>query len=275
MTHESGEPEIETLFLDDEAGRLLVVRFHPESPGDRAVVFCPPFAEEMNKSRRMMALTASRLAAKGVTTVLVDLVGTGDSSGEFGDARWSDWQQNVDCVLQWLAREGNYSVTLCGVRLGAALAIDAATRSESSVRGIVLWQPVVSGSTFLTQFLRIRVAAEFNALDRTGTDVLRERALNGESLEIAGYEISSDMFKMIDTLDLRKLKVRQDIPIHWLEIVSESRPRISPVSERAISSWREMNVNISGGTVIGDPFWATAELALAPALIDKTVEICG
>jgi hypothetical protein len=46
----------------------------------------PPFAEEMNKSRRMIAEVGRRLEGSGVGMLLVDLFGTGDSEGEFAQA---------------------------------------------------------------------------------------------------------------------------------------------------------------------------------------------
>jgi alpha-beta hydrolase superfamily lysophospholipase len=48
---------------------------------------------------------------------------------------------------------------LWGLRLGALLALDAAPLCDPAPAGFVLWQPVVSGEQFLTQFLRLRVAS--------------------------------------------------------------------------------------------------------------------
>ena len=50
------------------------------------VVYVHPFGEEMNKSRRMATLQARALAQAGFSVLQVDLLGCGDSSGDFGDA---------------------------------------------------------------------------------------------------------------------------------------------------------------------------------------------
>ncbi len=51
-----------------------------------------------------------------------------------------------------------------------------------------LWQPVANGKTFLTQFLRLRVAGEMMAGRAIGTEAMRSQLQNGETLEIGGYE---------------------------------------------------------------------------------------
>tara|TARA_B110000238_G_C16067394_1_gene413366 strand:- start:879 stop:1052 length:174 start_codon:yes stop_codon:yes gene_type:complete len=49
------------------------------------VIFVPPFAEEMNRSKRMYVLFARLLADAGIKSICFDFAGTGDSSGEWSD----------------------------------------------------------------------------------------------------------------------------------------------------------------------------------------------
>tara|TARA_B110000240_G_C13425650_1_gene421472 strand:+ start:552 stop:725 length:174 start_codon:yes stop_codon:yes gene_type:complete len=49
------------------------------------VIFVPPFAEEMNRSKRMYVLCARLLADAGIKSICFDFAGTGDSSGEWSD----------------------------------------------------------------------------------------------------------------------------------------------------------------------------------------------
>ncbi len=49
----------------------------------------------MNKSRRMAALQARAFAAMGFGVLQIDLFGCGDSSGDFSDARWDIWKQDL------------------------------------------------------------------------------------------------------------------------------------------------------------------------------------
>ena len=66
------------------------------------MLYLHPFAEEMNKSRRMAALACRALAEAGHAVLQIDLRGCGDSSADFGDASWGDWQDDVRLGLAWL-----------------------------------------------------------------------------------------------------------------------------------------------------------------------------
>ncbi len=77
-----------------------------------AVVYVHPFAEEMNKSRRMAALQSRALAAAGFAVLQIDLLGCGDSSGDFGDASWDEWIDDVLLAVRWL--RGQHAMRRCG-----------------------------------------------------------------------------------------------------------------------------------------------------------------
>src|SRR5687768_8838655 len=79
----------EAMFLSaPHGGRRFCLLHMPSRPARALVVYVHPFAEEMNKSRRMAALQARALAASGHAVLQIDLLGCGDSSGDFGDASW-------------------------------------------------------------------------------------------------------------------------------------------------------------------------------------------
>jgi len=69
------------------AGRAaLVPRHAAQGAALGSVLYGHPFAEEMNKSRRMAGLQARALARAGYDVLQIDLRGCGGSSGDFGDA---------------------------------------------------------------------------------------------------------------------------------------------------------------------------------------------
>ena len=82
-------------FLVGGQGTLFAIYYPPAAgvPRRDGVLYVPPFAEEMNKSRRLVALQARRLAAAGFGVLVPDLYGTGDSAGDFAEARWSIWRK--------------------------------------------------------------------------------------------------------------------------------------------------------------------------------------
>ncbi|HEU6456255.1 MAG TPA: hydrolase 2, exosortase A system-associated, partial [Roseateles sp.] len=86
----------DVFFLPTAAGEQRLCLFHaPVSAPRSKVLYLHPFAEEMNKSRRMAALACRKLAQAGHAVLQIDLRGCGDSSADFGDASWADWQADV------------------------------------------------------------------------------------------------------------------------------------------------------------------------------------
>src|SRR4051794_23621058 len=86
----------------DSGHRLCIWRVpaDPDNIGD-IIVHVPAFAEEMNKTRRMTAHVARELAARGFGVLQVDLLGCGDSSGDFADATWEQWITDLVAAAEW------------------------------------------------------------------------------------------------------------------------------------------------------------------------------
>jgi len=237
------------------------------------MVYVHPFAEEMNKARRMAALQARRLAQAGWGVLQIDLLGCGDSTGEFADARWAAWKQDVRAGVEWLRGRVGGTVGLWGLRLGATLAADAARERELEIDRLALWQPVASGEQFLTQFLRLQLAAEMltGGAAQSGVRELREALARGAVLEIAGYELHPELAAAIEVLRLAEL-VPAVKALSWHEVAAQPEPRITPASQRVIDAWRAAGAHVSAAAVTGEPFWSTLEIAECPALLDATDE---
>lgn len=271
------KPRLSPFFLPGPAGRLFALLIEPP-PGtgtERGVLYVPPFAEEMNRSRRMAALQARRLAERGSAVLLLDLYGTGDSDGDFRDARWEIWRADIAAALSWLQDKGLGPLQLWGLRLGALLAVDAAAGPSPTLERIILWQPVVSGDALLTQFLRIRVAA---AMDRAHpgetTTALKSLLMEGTGVEVAGYELAPDLARALASARLESPSPPPEVPVHWLEIVAEAGAPPLPASRRVHQIWRDAGVGLIAETVTGEPFWALQEITLAPNLLDPTTHAC-
>jgi len=255
------------LFIDGPAGRLFAV-YHPAAVAAApALLYVHPFAEEMNRCRRMAALQARAFAAAGRAVLILDLSGCGDSDGEFDAARWDGWRADVAAGIDWLRGRGHRRVGLWGLRLGALLAAEAARDSE--VSDLLLWQPVASGRTYLTQFLRIRLAA---AITRAGgggetTQALRAALAGGTTLEVAGYGLTGAMAAAIDDRALAPLVPPTTVAAHWLEVAGEASDALPPAGAAVVEAWRAAGRAVGAAVVAGDPFWATAEIAVAPALV--------
>src|SRR5207302_2704773 len=158
-------PRVSGHLLPGPAGSLAVVLWEPpsESASRFAALYVPPAADEMNKSRRMASLQARALALLGGTVALLDLRGTGDSEGQHGDATWEGWRADVVCAWHWLRERVPVPSILWGLRLGSLLAAELASQRVIEPAVLLLWQPVVSGRGYFSQWLRLGTAQQLTA----------------------------------------------------------------------------------------------------------------
>jgi exosortase A-associated hydrolase 2 len=260
-------------FIEGSAGRLFTIYHPPRSHrAATAVVYVPPFAEELNRSRRVAALLARRLAAEGCAALLLDLFGCGDSDGDFREARWEIWRRDVIAAVAHLRARGHSRVALIGLRLGALLALDAARDCETVVR-VVLWQPVLRGDQMMTQFLRLRLAGGLAAGAAAGenTSQLRARLSAGECLEIAGYEIAPELAAAIDAQRLKELGGQCGRPLDWVAVANEPSP--VPQQDQILADWKLRGVEARAHQVVAQRFWSLQETTLAPPLVDLTAAL--
>jgi len=229
----------------------------------------------MNKCRPMLALTARLLAARGVQAIAVDLSGTGDSGGEFGDATLDDWRRDLDRVAGWAARDGAPVTGIVGMRFGALLGLELAGRLPGPLR-IALWQPVASGQLQLAQFLRLRVAggllASGAAVDQGAESVASLTAAldAGEAFEVGGYELRPGLAAGLRGPDLRKLAPPADAAVRWFEVGTGAAPELSRVATDRLRDWTASGIAAEGVAIAGDPFWNTVELTACPELAGQT-----
>lgn len=274
MSGPESRPRLEPFFLATSSGERFCVVHIPVGQPRGAVLYLHPFAEEMNKSRRMAALQARALAASGSVVLQIDLFGCGDSSGDFADATWEIWKRDAVLAAQWLFDKFALPVTFWGLRLGALLALASAPACARAPRGFILWQPLINGEQAITQFLRLRVASAMLAQGKatSGVQELRHALVSGECLEIAGYVLSPGLASSIDALTLTAAPVPES-RAHWLELVPDGAMSLPPAAKRAADSWTSRGARLSVKYITGQPFWNTLEIHECPALISETSRI--
>lgn len=262
---------IDPFFLDSPRGPLFCIYLAPTAQQlEGAVLYLHPFAEEMHKSRRMAALQARAMAARGYAVLQIDLTGCGDSAGDFADATWSAWLDDARLGHAWLVDKTAQPVTLWGLRTGALLAADLARRLDN-IRHLILWQPVSDGSLFLNQFLRIKLASEMlsDGQSKSGTKALLAQLESGEGVEVGGNMLSPDMARELS--DTKLVKLPPGCPVTWLEAGAQASTSTTPASQRIVDAWQTAGASVQTRTVLGDPFWVTQEITGCPGLIDATL----
>jgi exosortase A-associated hydrolase 2 len=264
--------QITPFFMESPRGRLFCLYLAPQANAIRGgILYLHPFAEEMHKSRRMAALQARALAAQGYAVLQIDLTGSGDSAGDFGDASWSAWKADAQLAHQWLAETINKPIGLWGLRTGGLLALDI-SRQLPAVDRLILWQPVTNGDLFLNQFLRIKLANEMltSKQSKTNTKELRTSLANGNSVEVAGYRLSPTMARELAQIQFPALP--PPCPVFWLEAGLNKGAQITPASMSIIDAWHDAGAVVHSKALTSDPFWNTQEITESPEFIAATLE---
>ena len=262
----------EAFYLPATSGDLFCVLTRPP-PGCTvagAVLYLHPFAEEMNKTRRMAALGARGLAAAGYVVLQVDLHACGDSAGNFAQATWSTWQEDAASAARWLMDRNYGPFWIWGLRAGALIA-GAVLEKHPDAAGLLLWQPVLIGRRHLTQFLRLKIAEDLSGAARDDTQTLRAHLAAGEPLEIAGYQLSPALAAGLDAAELG-LPPGYAGRVIWIEVRAEGGALSAAVVSTA-ARWREAGVRVEVTTVVGPSFWQTREIEECPALLTESARM--
>jgi exosortase A-associated hydrolase 1/exosortase A-associated hydrolase 2 len=255
-------------FVSAEGGpRFRIVTRPREGECLGTVIWVHAFAEEMNKTRRMSARMARLLAANGWRVVQRDLRGCGDSAGDFGDASWAAWIDDVDAELQQADPER--PVWLWCVRAGALLA-SAVIAGRPQVN-LLLWQPVLSGAQHLQQFLRLHAASRLLGSAKGASDPSPAQALrNGLVVEIGGYILAPSLARGLEQASF-------DAPadfsgrVVWLELWQDAAPTVSVAGARLVERLLARGIDVAADALAGPPFWQTLELEESEPLLQRSL----
>lgn len=280
----------QAFFLDTPQGPRYCIHHRPAQPPSRgALLYVHPFAEEMNKSRRMASVAARGFAERGFEVLQIDLLGCGDSPGDFGDAQWSHWLADVRHAMHWLRERSGHVPCLWGLRVGCLVSLDAARMEAAPGSGparFLFWQPPASGRAAAQQFLRLRVAA--NALRQSapgkeaGTDTPEPAACvqptaaepaAGDAkpvLEIAGYRLHPELLAGLQA-------ARMQAPAYstrsaWLEVTSRTPAELLPATVSTAAQWSTGGHAVHAKAVEGPGFWQTQEINIAATLIQVSAD---
>jgi exosortase A-associated hydrolase 2 len=266
---------LEAFFLDFERGQRFALLHRPPRwlSARGAVLFIHPFAEEMNRSRRMAALQSRALARAGWLVLQMDLFGCGDSTGSFDEATWEQWLDDVANAAAWLQRTSGHVPVLWGLRAGALLALQCASSSARRT-DLVLWAPPASGRELLREFLRLKVVSRMmnpNSGERVSMEQLLAQLAQGKAIDIAGYSLSPPLAFGLDaaTCDLNSLPSR----IGCFDVSATVLSALSPGAHDRVEGWRKKGHEVHTRAIAAVPFWQTPEISECPALIENTIAL--
>jgi exosortase A-associated hydrolase 2 len=267
-------PPLRGHFLAGPAGPLAIVVWEPPpgTPCTFATLSVPAAGDEMNKSRRIVAVQARALARSGARVAVLDPRGTGDSVGDHALATWSGWREDVVAAWRWLQAIAPLPGVLWGMRLGGLLAADIVSSGALAPDVLALWQPVASGRVFFNQFLRVATSRALIGRDDGATRVsMRDSIAGGRPVEVAGYALDAALIDGAQAVELGDLAPR-GARVIWRETTIAEPAELSSASSKTIERWRSAGIDVDAGAVAGASFWASQELAEAPELIASTTD---
>ncbi len=261
----------QAFFLPTDSGQRFCLFHPPHGDAPRGcVLYLHPFAEELNCTRRMAAQQARALAQAGYGVLQIDLLGCGDSEGDFADATWEAWLQDARQAHRWLREHTSGPLWLWGMRAGALLAA-ALAHHLTEPCNLLLWQPVTSGQQALQQFLRLHTASQWlgagHAVGQTPTQMLGD----GQPVDIAGYTLTPALAR---GLAAARLQPPPRLPgqLVWLELSAQAEPILGPASQKQLAVWRDAGWSVSAQVLSGPLFWQTVASDEALGLVQATLD---
>lgn len=191
-----------------------------------AIILCTSLGTEATSAYRAMRLLALELEEAGFAVIRFDYPGTGDSVGEFSDdEQVSAWRAAPLEAIRLARSMGITHLGLLGLRIGATLAALTAP-VEPFVRAVALWDPCVSGRTFV----REQRALAALSLRRAGSGVNPSSLERDGGAELLGWVLGPKTRAELETLSLAGL--RPPVP-RCLVLPRDDRP-----APRDLASWR-------------------------------------
>ncbi len=258
-------------FLGEPGSQLFTVNFEPSTPARGHIVYLAPFGEEMNRTRSLAAEQARRFAALGYRCTVLDLSGTGDSDGELHDVSLARWRDDIDRTV---ASCGDLPCLLWGARLGALLALDCAARQPGRYPRLLLWQPVTSGKRFITQLLRLRVAALASRdLPAETTAQIREQLAGGAQVDVAGYALGGQLVADLEGLDVSRLGPLGDVAVDWFEYLPEAGAEAPVGVRKALDALRQGGARVELHPFGSPPVWQLQKRFHSRQLVEASVGV--
>jgi len=195
-----GTPAAEYMYFGHGSTRLFgAMNRATAEPTSEGVVLCYPMGQEYMRIHRTYTELARGLASAGYSVLRFDYFGCGDSEGNFLDATLERWIDDIYLAYKELRSNAVSRIWLVGSRLGANLALEASL-SLPDLQGLVLWEPIIDGKTYIS------------TLRRAHEDLLRNNAvLDGYErfplpprccAEFVGYPFSRGLLDQLAAIDL-------------------------------------------------------------------------
>lgn len=242
----SGEP-----VLFGAAQRYAMLYLPADTPCAR-VLIVPPLFEEKRCAHRALTTCARALARAGAAVLVPDLAATGNSGGTSAEIRLQDWLDDLRAAEVFLRERADAPLRLAALRAGVLPALQAGLAAER----ILLWQPVLSGKSYLRQ-LRTR---------RMIQDAVTGKAPPVGPHEVEGQELSPAFFAELEALSLPDAPPPGDLRL----LQCSFHANLLTEYARLVARWGEEKVKVR--CIVAEPCWHPHTPGLYPDLTAAVVE---
>jgi len=221
----------------------------------------------------MINRQARCFADAGYGVLILDLFATGDSEGIFREATINIWQEDILAAIAWLAQTSATPPIFWAMRSGALIAADLIRQHPDITDQMILWSPVANGKKFITQFMRIKLASKITNKTNGQQITLKNLWANldsGDSLEIAGYDLSSKLVNDFGKLCLTDMELTKKLSVKWIETSVGEPARLSPAAQNVVDVWKNNGIIVSTMAVNDISFWNLQEPDWAYGYIHQT-----
>jgi pimeloyl-ACP methyl ester carboxylesterase len=193
-------------FYFGTAGKPLFGCYHaPQSARTRdcGIVLCYPAGQEYIRSHRSYRQLASQLAQMGFPVLRFDFYACGDSHGECAEGTVPEWSSNVASAIAEIRRRcGLPNICLIGLRLGGTLSLMVGA-GRGDIQRMVLWDPVVSGVSYLEELTALHQERVRQSLGRVANGRI------GESpAELLGFPVTRLLLADLEKIEISSIETK-------------------------------------------------------------------
>ena len=153
-------------------------------------------------SHRVLYQLAVKLSRRGIHVLRFDYYGCGDSAGDFEQGSLGQWVRDIHRASIELARQSNLSlISVLGLRLGATLALMAASQSDH-FSSLILWQPILEGPRYLKELSDIQ--KKFSKRIKGN-----KRSVSGNTQEVLGFPLTAELKQDLKEISANRVSLRQ------------------------------------------------------------------
>lgn len=250
---------------------LYTMAYRASGTSRGTIVIAGPFAEEKKAAQRALVAASRTFAAAGYEVLRFDWRGTGDSGGAFSEANVEHWLGDLRHVINTARQMSEAPITLLGLRFGAALAWQIATDSAVEIENLVLWEPIVNGSSYARQNRqRSQIRAQMTQGSAPGTETIKTTQSPDSGFDFDGFFINEKLQNEMAAIDLQNGPLPKIKRLLLLQI--SGSPRLKKPFEDLVERVRQGGIATEIENVAVEAFWSSIGLIDTSAVREKTLQ---